>query len=68
MTFSLGVKFSVGGSGSVIKMADKIYDNVNFYGAFKEYCCYNENLGLIKCRLHMATSRRILIVFFISLF
>jgi len=36
MTFSLGVKFSVGGSGKIIKkMAYKIHDNVNCYGAFK---------------------------------
>lgn len=49
-------------------MADKIHDNVNCFGAFKEYCYYNEKLGLIKWRLHMATNRRILISFFISLF
>jgi hypothetical protein len=50
------------------KMADKIQDTVNCYGAFKEYCCYNENSGLVKWRLHMATCKRILVLFFVSLF
>jgi len=69
MTFSLGVKFSMGGSGRIIKKkADKIHDNVNCYSAFKEHCSYIEKLDLIKWRLHMATSRRILILFFVSLF
>jgi hypothetical protein len=69
MTLSLGVKFSVGGSGRIIKiMANKIHDNVNCYGAFKEYCCYNEKLGLIKWRQYKATSRQILILCFVSSF